>query len=128
MFLEFALVFPVAIAMLFALIDGGRLLWTLEDASRVTAQTARCGAVDTTGACPNLVNYANSIDHPMSPIQYTASTTTCGRKPDGTSQAGVLVTATINFTFILFGPPSFRTWTIRTCYSESTGGFTEDDD
>lgn len=120
MFIEYSLVFPLAILLTLGFTDLGRMFWTLQDAYRVTSQTARCGAIDTSGACPNLVDYANAIDYPMSSVTYTASTTSCGTQPSGTAQSGVLVTATINFEFLVYGPSSLKQWTVSTCYSKST--------
>lgn len=119
MIVEYAIILPLTILLSIGLTDLGRLFWTVQDSYRVTAQTARCGAIDTKGNCPNLVGYANSIDFPMDTVTYTATTTTCGTQPAGNPQSGVSVTATINFNFLIYGPASLNNFQITTCYAKS---------
>ena len=120
MIVEYAIIFPLTILLSIGLTDLGRLFWTIQDAYRVTAQVARCGAIDMYNNCPNLVDYANSIDFPMASVTYVALNKTCGNQPANYSQPGISVTATINFEFIVYGPPSLTKWQISTCFSKST--------
>ena len=120
MIVEYALVLPLAILFSIGTTDLGRLFWTLQDAYRVTAQVARCGAIDQKQTCANLIDYANRIDFPLAPVTYTATTTVCGTQPAGYAQPGILVTATINFEFMIYGPSNMKQWTVSTCFSQST--------
>ena len=127
MITEFAFVFPLAVLLSIGITDLGILFWTIEDTYRVTVEAARCGAVDTSGKCPNLINYAKSIGYPMSSVEYTAQITACGNQPAGSSQSGVLVTGTIKNNFLV-GPllqkfyqagPLKNSWSVSTCFSKS---------
>lgn len=120
MLVEYALVLPLAILLSIGLTDLGRLFWTLQDAYRVTAQVARCGAVDMTNKCTDLANYAESIDFPMAAVTYAATITSCGQQPAGYAQPSILVTANINFEFMIYGPSNLKNWTVSTCYSKSS--------
>ncbi len=110
-----------------AFTDYARLAWTFDDAYRVFNETARRGSVcgEAGYACPALVDYAKSIDMPLDNVTYTAVTTICGEQSGGFSQTGVMVTATINFTFLTpFNfypdpPDKYKTWTVSTCFSKS---------
>lgn len=127
MIVEFAFIFPLAILLSIGIADLGILFWTIEDTYRVTVETARCGAVDTSGKCPDLPNYAKSIGYPMSSVEYTAQITACGNQPAGSLQSGVLVTGTIKSNFLVDpllqkffqATPMKNSWTISTCFSKS---------
>lgn len=49
--IEFALLGPLALAMLFALIEGGRIYWIKQTLDEVAYSTARCMSVSSTSTC-----------------------------------------------------------------------------
>lgn len=58
---EFALVLPLAMLFLFAIIDGGRLFWTVNRAEKATQMGARF-AVVTDMVASDLIDYSFAVD------------------------------------------------------------------
>lgn len=103
---EFAMTAPVFFALLFGMIDGGRLIWTQVGLQYAVEMGARCASLQTEenpSACPGgnveqfAANQAVGLNLPAS--VFKVSTGVCG---------GTQVAANYNFTFVAgyFGGPS----------------------
>jgi Flp pilus assembly protein TadG len=114
---EFALVVPFLLALLFGIFEFGQAAWTQGILDYAVEQAARCASVNTTtcGTTSATASYAAGLTTPINlpSSVFTASSTTCGN----------LVTASYSFSFIgrmpLFGTPLFPTsvtLTSQSCY------------
>ncbi len=98
---EFAITAPVFFALLFGIVDGGRLLWTQVGLQHAVEMAARCASIDNTTLCSDVPAYAATeafgLDLPAA--IFTVSTGACD---------GVQVSANYQFTFAtgFFGPGS----------------------
>jgi Flp pilus assembly protein TadG len=111
--IEYALILPVMLLFTLGIMDIGRLLWTYITLTRATEAAARCGAVNTTVACPAtngacctpIASYAATAAWGINDAtagMFTVTTPQCGG-----AQPGVQVAATYTFTFITPWFPSF---------------------
>jgi len=112
---EFALVFPVFVLMVFGICEFGRALWTQSLLDYAVQTAARCGAVDTATCASNTatVTYAVQSSAPLTipSRDFTASTQTCGSQ----------VTGSYPFTFVV--PQLFPfnvTLSAQACYPKQT--------
>jgi TadE-like protein len=92
--IEYAIVLPIFLAMVFGIIEISRMIWVQVTLERATAVAARCGAVAGTGCASNaLVATKASQSAPALSIPSSAFTVvheTCG----------VRVTGKIRFSFV----------------------------
>jgi Flp pilus assembly protein TadG len=108
---EFAMVAPFLIAMLFGVFEFGRALWTQSMLDFAVEQASRCATINTTtcGSASTIATYAASQTSPLNlpAATFTATTPTCGNQ----------VRASYAFNFItphLF--PYSITLTSQSCY------------
>lgn len=94
---EFALVFPVFLMLVFGVIETGRLMWQQISMQRGVAIAARCGALRTTGCVSDNEIMAKAVSASALSGLVTANVAT----PDRTASCGLKVTASRQFTFIL---------------------------
>lgn len=80
--IEFALIAPALLLLLFAAMEFGRMLWTVGDLNYSVQQAARCASVTpaTCGTSSQIATYAaNAIAPTYTPAStFTASTASCG--------------------------------------------------
>lgn len=94
--IEFVIVFPLFLTLVFAIIESGRLMWQQVSMQRAVATAARCGALGTMG-CVSNTDIINTAIKASALSGLTIAEVT----PDQTASCGVKVTATRKFTFIL---------------------------
>lgn len=108
---QFALVAPVFVTMLFGIFEFGRVLWMQASLQYAVQQAARCVSVNTI-RCDNstdTTNYAASrvLGIAVPAADFTVSTPTCGSK----------VAASVPFTFVASRLFSYSiTLTASSCY------------
>jgi Flp pilus assembly protein TadG len=108
---EFALTVAAFLALVFAIVDGGLLLWTQLGLQHGAEMAARCAAVNTTacGTDTNIASYAAAQAYGLgvSSSVYSVSTAACGK------------TVTASYTYTLYssylGVPSVAL-TAKACY------------
>jgi Flp pilus assembly protein TadG len=130
--IEFALVFPLLLLVLAALIDFGRWFWVQAALNYAVQAAARCAAL---GSCTDVPGYAAqhayglSISNPAQVFTYTPSAA-CATPPAGGTVAGARVAASYAITLFLLpaGPimpappppggsaPGSLTLTASACY------------
>ena len=80
--IEYGLLLPALLLMLFLIIDTGRLLWTQTTLDRAVEAAARCGAIDATdcGSTAQIQSYAAAQAYGMTvdASAFTAVVTSCG--------------------------------------------------
>jgi Flp pilus assembly protein TadG len=115
---EFALVAPILLTLLFGIFEFGRVLWTQGILDYAVEQAARCASIDTTncGSSGAIKSYASALTTPLNlnTSVFTATTAACGNQ----------VTASYPFNFIgtfaLIGGnalfPTSVTLTSSSCY------------
>jgi len=108
---EFAMVAPILILMLFGVFEFGRALWTQSMLDFAVEQASRCATINTTtcGSPSAIATYASQQTSPLNlpAATFTASSPACGNQ----------VRASYAFTFItpqLF--PYSITLTSQSCY------------
>lgn len=94
--IEFVLVFPVFLTLVFGIIETGRLMWQQVSLQRGVAIAARCGALGTTG-CVSDLDIRNKAVNASALSGVVIANIAINR----TASCGVEVTATRQFTFIL---------------------------
>ena len=91
---EFSLVAPMIILMLFGIFEFGRALWTQSMLDFAVEQASRCASINSTscGSAGAIETYASGQTSPLNipASTFVATTTTCGNK----------VTASYPFTFV----------------------------
>jgi len=93
--IEYALVLPLLLALIFGIIDTGRVIWTKTMLARAVEAAARCGAVNTNKCLTDTQIKANAVAEAWGlSINTTAFTVT---RP----ACGVRVEATYPFTFTI---------------------------
>lgn len=108
---EFAMVAPFLIAMLFGVFEFGRALWIQSLLDYAVEQAARCATINTT-TCSSASAIATYAAQQTSPLNlpastFTASTPACGNK----------VQASYPFTFVASGLfPYAVTLTSQSCF------------
>lgn len=85
---EYAIVLPLLLLMVFGLVDSGRIFWTYTTLSRSVAAAARCAAINTVtcGTAENVRSYAASQAWGLglTSSAYTVSVESCGMQVEGT--------------------------------------------
>lgn len=113
--IEYALILPAVLMVIFGLMDTGRLLWSFTTLSRAVEAAARCAAVNTTqcGTASQIQGFAVSEAWGMTitASAFTVSTESCGIK----------VTGNYDFEFVMPGfnvvvPTGTITLTASSCY------------
>jgi Flp pilus assembly protein TadG len=81
---EFAMVAPVLIVMLFGVLEFGRALWTQSMLDFAVEQASRCATINTTtcGSASAIATYAESQTAPLNlpAATFTATTPACGNQ------------------------------------------------
>lgn len=127
--LEFALVGPVFLAMMLALVEYSRLYWTAQSVAVAVAQAARCVAVASSACSSGGAAYAASLAQGYG-VALTSSQVTVTNKPGAitnqsacsppgaTTNAFTLVSATFSFNSAVgtIVPGLNQTLTIKSCY------------
>lgn len=93
--IEFALVVPVFLVLVFGIIETGRLMWQQVSMQRAVAVAARCGALATPG-CISDLEVRNRAVTASARSGLTLANVTVSRET-----CGVKVVATRNFTFAI---------------------------
>ena len=115
---EFALVLPIFLVLIFAVIDGGRVVFAYNQMSQVTRDVARAASVDCLRTTPKCDQTSGTIAESIAsqaagyqaPVTWTVSCVnpTTGLPPTGVAgdscNAGYLVRVSINSTMTLFTP------------------------
>ena len=118
--IEFALVLSTLLFGTLGLMDVSRLLWSYNEIENAVDISARCGAVDQYGTCPQIQTYFNSFMLVTSGVNIISdASAVCGTNPIGISQTGYMITATYNFNAIIW-PLSSKSITISRCYPKGT--------
>lgn len=112
---EYALVLPVFLAMVFGIIEIGRLMWYQVSLQRATAVATRCGAV-TASDCTTAALIAAKAAVSAPGITLPASAFTVST----TATCGVQVSASLQFKFLsgYLGLPA-RTLTATDCHPKT---------
>ena len=118
MALEYGLLLPVLLLLMFGTMDVGRLLWTYTTLNRAVAASARCAAVNPS-ACGTPAEIASRAASEawgltVTPAAFTSQTLSCGAQ----------VTANYNFSLLIpwIGGnrpddlPNTITLTVSACY------------
>lgn len=113
--IEFSLVLSVLLLLTLGTIDVARFVWAYNEIENAVDITARCKAVDQYNTCPNPQTYFDSFMNLTSGTVITSGQTTCGIRPDGVAQQGYSVTATYNFTPVIWKLSS-TTISVSRCY------------
>lgn len=111
--IEFVLVFPVFLTLVFGIIETGRLMWQQVSMQRGVAIAARCGALGTSGCVSDSEIKAKAVSASALSGLALANIGT----PDRLASCGLKVTATRQFNFILrvrYIPPI--TLTAQACH------------
>lgn len=106
--LEFALILPVFVALVFGMINCGLLLWTQLGIEHGAVAAARCATINPS-ACPDVQAYAakNAYALNLPKTAFTLTTPACGNQ----------VAASYGFQFVtLLLPQMNLTLTARSCY------------
>lgn len=97
---EFAMILPVFLAVIFGIVEFGRMIWTRNTMEHAVEVAARWGAINTSKTDAEIEAYAATqlIVITSPPVQFSAAS----------SSSSVSVTATNNFTSLAaaFGIPS----------------------
>ncbi|HJS61580.1 MAG TPA: TadE family protein [Pseudolabrys sp.] len=93
--IEYAFVLPLLLALIFGIIDTGRVLWTKTTLARAVEAAARCGAINTTKCLTDAQIKANAVAEAWG-LSIDASAFTVTRPV-----CGVRVQATYAFTFTI---------------------------
>jgi Flp pilus assembly protein TadG len=118
MALEYGLLLPVLLLLIFGTMDVGRLIWTYTTLHRAVEASARCAAINTvTCGTPAQVAIRAASEAwglTVTPAAFTSQTLSCGAK----------VTANYDFTLLIpwiggdrpEGLPNTLTLTVSACY------------
>ena len=118
MALEYGLLLPVLLLLMFGTMDVGRLLWTYTTLNRAVAASARCAAVNPAacGTPAEIASHAASEAWGLTvtPAAFTSQTLSCGAQ----------VTANYNFSLLIpwiggnrpDSLPNTITLTVSACY------------
>jgi Flp pilus assembly protein TadG len=94
---EFAMTAPLYFLLLFAMIEGGLLVWTQIGLQHGAEAAARCASVNTTlcGTSANTQNYAaqNAFGLSIAPSVFTVTSPACGNQVSATYAFGFLSTS-----------------------------------
>jgi Flp pilus assembly protein TadG len=113
--IEYALILPAVLMVIFGLMDTGRLLWSYTTLSRAVEAAARCAAINTTrcGTASQIQTFATAEAWGMTiaASAFAVTTETCGIK----------VTGSFPFEFVMPGfnvvvPSGTITLTASSCY------------
>ena len=122
--LEFAIVAPTFMMLMFGGFEYARLLWTKQAMQLAGDLTARCSAI-ASSACPTPTTYAATLANnygavavAAANVTYASSSTSC-TVPSGNT--AVQVTITLNFTspFSALVPSLLRKLVTTSCYPTS---------
>ncbi|HEX3429891.1 MAG TPA: TadE/TadG family type IV pilus assembly protein [Rhizomicrobium sp.] len=105
---EFAIILPVFVAVVFGMVNCGFLLWTQLGIEHAVVAASRCETINPT-ACPDIQTYATqqAYDLNLPKSTFTATTVSCGNQ----------VTASYPFQFVTLITPAVNvTLTARSCY------------
>ena len=108
--IEFAVLLPMFLTLVFGMIDVGRLFWAQTALQHAVEMAARCATINATtcGTAANVKTYATTqaygLTFPTSTFTVTAPT--CGNQ----------VTASYAFSFSSFLPVSTMTLAAKSCY------------
>jgi len=118
MALEYGLLIPALLLLIFGTMDVGRLIWTYATLHRAVEASARCAAINPVACGTSSQTAARAVAEawglPVTPSTFTALTQACGAE----------VTANYGFSLLIpwFGsddadrPPSTITLTVSACY------------
>lgn len=113
--IEYALILPAVLMVIFGLMDTGRLLWSFTTLSRAVEAAARCAAINTTqcGTTSQIQSFAVSEAWGLTiaASDFAVTTESCGIK----------VTGNLPFEFVMPGfnvvvPSGTITLTASSCY------------
>lgn len=100
--IEFALVAPAFLFLIFGVIETGRLMWQQVSLQRATAIAARCGALATVGCISDLEIKTKAVrasaGSGLTAAKVTVSRVTCGVKVSATRQFHVALRLPITLT------------------------------
>lgn len=110
--IEFAMLLPVFIFVLFGLIDAADLVWTQVGMEHAVEAAARCAAVNNASCTSNAAvqTYASTqaLGLNLAPSTFSFSQSSCG----------ALVTAQYNFLFLTSDfPSSYVTLSAKSCFT-----------
>ena len=108
---EFALTAPVFFVLLFAIIEGGLMVWTQIGLQHGAEAAARCASINTTlcGTTSGIQDYAaqSALGLTVSPSTFSVSALACGNQVSANYAFGFVTT--------LFGPASV-TLNAKSCF------------
>ncbi len=111
--IEFAMLFPVYLLMLFGVIEFGRLLWTQSTLQQAVEAAARCASVDPS-VCSNSSTTANYAAAQMYGLNVSAGVFSVASPPPS---CGNQVSANLPFNFIVSSLfPWQLTLTAQSCF------------
>lgn len=88
--IEYAIVLPLFLMLVFGIIESGRLMWYQVSLQRATAMAARCGALATTGCVTDAQIKTTAATHssgiPLAASNFTVTRTACGVKVNASKQ------------------------------------------
>jgi Flp pilus assembly protein TadG len=107
---EFAMLSPLFFLLLFAIIEGGIVLWTKSALQHGAEMAARCASVNTTlcGSTAAVQNYASQQAYGLNPAPETFSVSSAA--------CGYLVTASYNFSYAVPMLGTTIILTARSCF------------
>ena len=105
---EFALIMPVFVALLFGMVNCGLMLWTQLGMEHGAVAAARCATINPS-SCPDVPAYASqqAYDLNLPKSAFTLSTPVCGNQ--------VAASYPFKFTTLIF-PPINITLKAQSCY------------
>jgi Flp pilus assembly protein TadG len=99
--IEYALAFPVVLALTLGTMDISRMVWTYTPLQRAVEAAARCASINTIACATSGQVSARAVQEAwglnLSPSVFTLSTAACGKR----------VTATFDFVLIVPWPSAF---------------------
>ncbi len=108
--IEFAVLLPVFLSLVFGMIDVGRLFWTQTALQHAVEMAARCATINATtcGTTANVQTYATTQAYGLTfpTTTFTVTAPSCGNQ----------VTASYAFSFSAFLPVSPVTLAAKSCY------------
>jgi len=108
--IEFAVLLPVFVAMVFGMIDLGRMFWVQTAMQHAAEMAARCATINTgsCGTASQIQTYAGTQAYGLTlPANtFTATTPTCGNQ----------VTASYTFSFLASFNGTSTTLSAKSCY------------